>query len=76
MDNKEIVEEYLFEVYKDKAITNKDLFIHGLKNFRKQIDLRELYTRIVNYQIDTYGNTLRIGFDRIPKKKKSKIGKI
>lgn len=76
MKNKEVVEEYLFWKYKDWPLTNKDNFIHGLKTFRNQINLGELYNKIVNYQIEKYGNTIRFGFDRISKKKVKKIGKV
>lgn len=72
----DITFNYLFYMYKDKPITNKDNFVHTLKGFNKQIDLRALYTKIVNYQIEKYGNTIRFGFDRIPKKKVKKIGRV
>ena len=50
----------LFEIYKDKCIGNSEMF---RKEITSKYDLTddevsELYKRVVNYQVKTYGETL------------------
>lgn len=57
MTPKEFEENYIFNKYKDAAFKS-------CKDFRKKvekfinIDVRDVYAKIVKYQINTYGETL------------------
>lgn len=51
-------EDILFALYKDKSHSSKEDFLKDLKQYKNEVDLRNLYIRIVNYQIDKYGCTL------------------
>ena len=52
-------EEYLFNKYKDSYIKTARSFREKvIKNGFKDINISEVYRRIVNYQIGKYGNIL------------------
>lgn len=51
-------DDILFALYKDKATNGSEDFQKQLKKYKNEVNLRNLYTRIVNYQIDKYGKTL------------------
>lgn len=51
-------EDILFALYKDKSINGSESFYKEMKQYKNEVNLRNLYTRIVNYQIDKYGTTL------------------
>lgn len=53
-------DEIVFALYKDTAIGSKDEFRKKVKKYLKDINFDELFIRITNYQIDTYGLTLTI----------------
>lgn len=53
-------DEIVFALYKDKAIGSKDEFRRTIKKFIKDINVNEVFLRITNYQIDTYGLTLSV----------------
>ena len=67
-------DEILFAIYKDEAIFNKKEFKKDMKKYKKDANLDNLYVRIVNYQIDTYGYTLS-GYDPTFFEQRSKFGK-
>jgi hypothetical protein len=52
-------EQLIFELYKDKPISNTTEFKKMLNGKFKVTDVMELYVKIVNYQIDRYGMSLR-----------------
>lgn len=60
MSNKIFKEEYLFTQYKDKAIKNATQFKGEIRKKYGvlEVDLTELYRKIVNYQIKKYGKHL------------------
>lgn len=68
-------DEIIFALYKDKPIGNKKLFNKQCEKYAKQININEMYRKIVNYQIDTYGNTLN-NFDPTWFEKNKLLGKI
>lgn len=57
MSLKSFEEEYLFTKYKNKCISSAAKFKGEVKDY-KNIDVGELYRRIINYQIKKYGNAL------------------
>lgn len=52
--------DIVFALYKDQAIGNKNEFREKVKKYIKDINLDELFIKITNYQIDTYGLTLSV----------------
>lgn len=52
--------DIVFALYKDQAIGNKNEFREKVKKYIKDINLDELFIRITNYQIETYGLTLSV----------------
>lgn len=56
MDKVEFKEELIFNQYKDQIIYNTDWFRSRVKD--KDINVEKVYRRIVNYQIDKYGESL------------------
>ena len=50
----------LFEIYKDKCLVNAETFKKEMRTKYKLNDKQqsELYTKIVNYQVKKYGQTL------------------
>lgn len=59
MTQKEFEENIVFERYKDTSFRSSKDFRKQVKEYRN-IDVREVYTKITNYQIKTYGNSLCI----------------
>jgi hypothetical protein len=57
MTQKEFEEELVFNKYKDGYIESCKKFRKEVSEF-KNIDAREVYTRIINYQVATYGGSL------------------
>lgn len=51
-------DEIVFAMYKDKAIGRKDIFRNQVRMFNTQINVDELFLKIVNYQIEKYGTQL------------------
>lgn len=51
-------EDILFALYKDKATNGSKEFKEKLKKYKKEVNLTDLYTRVINYQIDKYGVSL------------------
>lgn len=51
-------DEIVLAIFKDKAIGRKDIFRNQVKMFNNQINVDELFLRIVNYQIEKYGTQL------------------
>ena len=54
------IEEYLFEILKNKSFSNMEQFKKVVKEYN--IDETTLYRKIVNYQINKYGQTLNSKF--------------
>lgn len=61
-----VLEEKLFEELKDKVVMRSD----EMRKKYKNINVSRLRTRIVNYQIETYGNQLD-NFAQIPSKEEA-----
>lgn len=57
MTTKEFEENYIFNKYKDTAFISCKDFRKKVEKYIK-IDVRDVYAKIVNYQINTYGETL------------------
>lgn len=51
-------DKIIFALYKDKPIKNRHKFMIEIEKYKNEINARELYTKIVNYQIDKYGGVL------------------
>lgn len=51
-------EKYLYYKYRDYYIVNKNCLISLVVQY-KNINISELYTNIINYQIDKYGTSLQ-----------------
>ncbi len=51
-------EKIIFEMYKNRPIKNKQYFLDRVEGKFKNIDFSDLYVRIINYQIATYGHSL------------------
>lgn len=83
MDKQEFLEGVLFNKYKDENLHNSEYFKSLLKKQNiKDVHAENLYRKIVNYQIDKYGEQLSRGhvkmgldYENINKdfKKKDKI---
>ena len=56
--NNEFIERFIFEQEKDLPIKNKESFYKKLKDRYNLDEMRDLYIKIINYQIDTYGESL------------------
>lgn len=55
----DLVEQLIFEVYKDKFVRSSKAFKQEiLNNYKYEVSF-ELYKRIMNYQIKRYGRTLQ-----------------
>lgn len=50
--------ELIFELYKGKPTGNKKNFKKDVLKYGKDIDVDNLYIKIINYQIDKYGHQL------------------
>lgn len=50
--------DILFALYKDKPTDGSRKFQRNLKKYKEEVNLNNLYVKIVNYQIDKYGTTL------------------
>ena len=57
MTQKEFEEELVFNKYKDTSFRSSKEFRREVKEYRN-IDARAVYTKMVNYQIKTYGGAL------------------
>ena len=57
MTQKEFEEQLVFEKYKDTSFRSSKDFRKRVKEYRN-IDAREVYIKITNYQIKTYGSSL------------------
>lgn len=57
MNKEEFQENYLFEKYKNSAFRNGEDFRDTLKN-KTNINLDNLYRRIIIYQVKTFGYSL------------------
>ena len=55
------VEEFLFQVYKDKPVYGAKRFKKECKELYNYKASSELYARIVNYQIEKYGEMIALG---------------
>lgn len=71
MDKCNFKEELMFNLYKDQVICNADWLRSRVKT--SGVNVENLHKRIVNYQIDTYGESLyknvKAGRDYIDTKK-------
>lgn len=56
--NYEFIERFIFEKEKDTPFRNKETFYRTIKEKYKVEGTRDLYIKIINYQIDTYGESL------------------
>lgn len=54
----DLVEQLIFEAFKDKFIKNAEAFKKKIKNDYGYKVSQELYTKIVNYQVKKYGATM------------------
>ena len=55
------IEEFLFQVYKDKPIYGAKRFKKECKELYSYKPSSDLYARIVNYQINKYGEMIALG---------------
>lgn len=55
------VEEFIFQVYKDKPIYGAKRFKKECKEMYNYKPSSDLYARIVNYQIEKYGEMIALG---------------
>ena len=55
------VEEFIFQVYKDKPIYGAKRFKKECKDLYNYKPSSDLYARIVNYQIEKYGEMIALG---------------
>ena len=55
------VEEFIFQVYKDKPIYGAKRFKKECKDLYNYKPTSDLYARIVNYQIEKYGEMIALG---------------
>lgn len=53
-------EEFIFQNYKDKCFINATTLKNEIAKHFKNVNVNELYIRIVNYQVKKYGETLRV----------------
>ena len=71
MNKEEFKENVLFNIYKDQVVCNADWLRTRVDV--AQVDVARLHRKIVNYQIDTYGQSLykkvRCGVDYADTKK-------
>lgn len=62
----------LFEMFKDKCITNTQQFRKMVANYKlSNNEITDLYRKIVNYQIKKYGTSLDVFVDMADKRKAS-----
>lgn len=55
---KEMKDDIVFALYKDKAIGRKEQFRDTIKEYVDEVDFETLYLRIVNYQVEKYNTQL------------------
>lgn len=73
-------EEYLFAKYKNTNIKNSEEFRYKIVKSKfkdlEDVDVSELYKRIVNYQVKKYGGTLSVTDkgDMLPSTLKERCG--
>lgn len=53
------LEKLLFNMFKDDAFKNTESLKSKIGSLIKRVDFRELYTKIINYQVEKYGGQLR-----------------
>lgn len=56
--NYEFIERFIFEKEKDTPFRNKETFYGIMKEKYRIKATRDLYIKIINYQIDKYGESL------------------
>lgn len=68
--------ELIFNMYKDNIVVSKPFKQEMIRRYKlSDEDIRNLYIRIQNYQIATYGNRLTYTTDVYSKEDLRKIGK-
>lgn len=58
-----LLEQTIFNNIKDKPLHSSEWFRKTYKDYK--INFRRIYTRLVKYQVKTYGSTLYSGFVNI-----------
>lgn len=58
-------DDIVFALFKDKPTNGKDLFKKSVKKYIHEINVNEVYRRIINYQIKKYGYTLDDRYDSL-----------
>lgn len=66
MIKKIFIEKLLYLKYKDRAFSNKNDFKQKLSKYN--IDLDNLYIKIINYQVKKYGRSLHYRYVKKGKK--------
>lgn len=56
-------DDIVFSLYKDTPLNSKNDFIELVKPFKNQINVNDVYLRIVNYQVEKYGSGLYDKYD-------------
>ena len=51
-------DDIVFALYKDKILGSRHAFERQIKKFIKEINVSDVYLRILNYQIEKYGCVL------------------
>lgn len=69
MTAKEFEENYVFEKYKDTTLKGSGYFRKEVEKY-KNINVSDVYAKIINYQIKTYGETLSENRDVFQDKKR------
>lgn len=57
------IDEFLFQVYKDKPIVSRRKFNDMVARDYKTLPSTECYKKIINYQIDKYGEFIHSGYE-------------
>lgn len=56
MKNERLYQEYIFNKYKDDSVSSRDNKLRLMADCQKfQVNYTDIYVKIVNYQIYTYG---------------------
>lgn len=51
-------DDIVFVLFKDETLHGKNEFKKSVKKYGSQINIDNVYLRIINYQVDKYGQTL------------------
>lgn len=55
---KKLLEQKIYEEQKDKSIVSMNHLKNKYVDLKEEVDFKEIYIKIINYQIQTYGGQL------------------